>query len=371
MKKINKQNICFFANNISECGGLERMCILLANELSKTNLYNIFILSIYMFEEPHFSISPAVKVDSLFKIASKIKPFRYFTKNVDTRKNALLHYLKNFNIDVLIDVDTPLSLISTYPTKELEIRHISWDHFNHNAYEYSKERKKAFICNLENDNNVVVLTKADREYYIDKGFLNKHVNQIYNCSPLENYHYKELPKTKTIVSIGRYSWDKGFDLLLKAWKIIEDKFPDWKLEIYGPKYNWWKQINDLKSHLNLNNVFLNTEVQDISKVYCSSEIYVCSSRLEGFGLVLLEACSFGLPVVSFDCPDGPGEMLINGYNSYLAETENFLMLADNLSKLMLNRKLRNEFSVNSFELSKRFSKDVFIDNWVKLLHEIS
>lgn len=370
LKNRSVKKICLFSNNISYCGGLERICIKLANELNKFDNFKVYLLSLYIFNKPHFYIDKNVTLRSLFKLGSKIKAFRFFSKNNFIRKWWLYWYLKLNNIDILIDVDTPLTILSSHAVSRLKIKHISWDHFNHYAYEYSKDRKKAFDLNLENKTNVVVLTKADYNYYIKKGYKSDFVTQIYNCSSIECSKWKLPKKSKTIVSVGRYSWEKGFDLLLKAWKIIEDKFPDWQLKIYGPKYNYWDKINLLKNKLELKNISLNTEVDNIESVYKSAEIYACSSRLEGFSLVLLEACNFSLPIVSFDCPDGPGEILINDHNSYLVEEGNYLDFAEKLANLIMDEDKREEFSHNSFERSKKFNTKVFVDQWVDLLNNV-
>jgi len=125
---------------------------------------------------------------------------------------------------------------------------------------------------------------------------------------------------KRVISIGRYDYDKGNDLLLKIWSIVEKRFPDWRLDIYGmgDQLPYISIMNQLG--INENRCELHGPLTDVKNEYLSSSIFVLPSRFEGFGLVLIEAMACGVPVVSFDCENGPRSIISDSIDGFLIPT---------------------------------------------------
>lgn len=118
-------------------------------------------------------------------------------------------------------------------------------------------------------------------------------------------------KNKKIIAMGRLNNQKGFDLLIEAWSKLESDFKDWEVNIFGDgalKEQLQKQIDNK----NLKKIFLRGYSKDVAKDMADASIFVLTSRYEGFGLVLLEAQALGLPCVSFDCKEGPSEIIDDG-----------------------------------------------------------
>lgn len=174
---------------------------------------------------------------------------------------------------------------------------------------------------------------------------------------------------KEIVSIGRLDFQKGYDLLIKAWRIVIKSCPDWILNIYGggSDYNLLKDL--IRTYHLEKSVFIHHPTNEISKVYLAASLYVMSSRYEGLPMVLLEAMSYGLPIVSFDCPCGPKDVVKD--NGLLVENGNIDDLAQAVIKLIESKKLRTEMGRKSIEYSLMYSHEVIMAKWNELFYGIT
>src|SRR5690606_22145934 len=136
-----------------------------------------------------------------------------------------------------------------------------------------------------------------------------------------------VQKNKTVIAVGKHSFQKGYDLLMEAWKIVVTKHPEWKLEIYGTQHDNFS-IKPLIVEYELeSSVELYDPTKEIASKFQKASIPVLSSRYEGFGMVITEAMACGLPSVSFDCPHGPSDIITNRYNGLLVEKGNTTNLA--------------------------------------------
>lgn len=281
------------------------------------------------------------------------------------------HILKKHNVKVVIDVGSPKSLLTTKAVDGLEIKVICWDHFNYESF-----RKRWCYDDLKqlilsgNIHRLVVLTQTDVESYSknEKEFPKDVVCQIYNPSPIQTEGY--IPHfSKKVLACGRLAHQKGFDLLLDAWKEVEQRNTDWELEIVGDGHMQQKleqQVEDNK----LQHVTISHFTNNIKEKYTEAGIFVMSSRYEGFPLALLEAESTSLPMVSFDCKTGPNEIIRHGYNGYLAETEDPHDLAVKLLAVMNDDNLREQMGLHAFEASRQFTTDKIIDQWEMLINQL-
>lgn len=177
----------------------------------------------------------------------------------------------------------------------------------------------------------------------------------------------DVPKKKQVISLGRMSFQKGYDLLIEAWQSVHASNRDWTLEIYGEgeqRETLEKMVSDTKlSHT----VHLNHATDNVNEKLSESEIYVLSSRVDNFPMVLLEAMSNKLPIVAFDCPNGPGAILSDGEDAILVERENVQSLAQQITRLIQNETQRTQMGKNGFENVKRFSAAKVMAQWDKLI----
>lgn len=177
---------------------------------------------------------------------------------------------------------------------------------------------------------------------------------------------------KNVISVGRLAFQKGFDYLLHAWKIIHEKFPDWKLNIYGfdkgekNNLNSYISENDLESSVSINN-----PVKDIRAKYLESSIYVLSSRYEGFPMVLGEAMACGIPCIAFRCKTGPDEIISHNEDGILVpEVGDIDGLSNAICKLIEDKNLRKKFGEKAKDNIHRFDLEKIMKQWDNVLHEL-
>lgn len=212
---------------------------------------------------------------------------------------------------------------------------------------------------------VVTLTKQDVPFWQNYAQRIEVIPNILTITPKTVKNYEE----KCAISAGRYMSEKGFDRLLKAWHLLDEQYSDWHLYIFGNgDRRPYQQIVD---QLQLNStVHLMPATNDIAEEFSKSSIYVMSSRYEGFGLVLAEAMSCGLPCVSFDCPYGPREIIKDGEDGLLAEDGNIADLAKKIEYLMSDSELRKRMGAKAYINITRYRPEVIMAKWINLFENI-
>ena len=119
-----------------------------------------------------------------------------------------------------------------------------------------------------------------------------------------------------------------------------------------------------------NRCHLNGPVEDVVKAYQESSIFVLSSRFEGFGMVLIEAMACGLPVVSFDCPAGPDEIITDGVDGLLVPSGDVHALAEKLMALMFDGNLRKRLGQQARQTAQRYDMTTLADQWTALFEKV-
>ena len=167
----------------------------------------------------------------------------------------------------------------------------------------------------------IILTEEDREQWN-----NPKIKVIPNSL---SFYPSEVSKceNKKIISVGRLEYQKGYDILIEVWKGVFEKHKDWILEIYG-EGSLRKELEEKIEKLGLeNSLLLKGTVSNIQEKYLESSIYVMTSRYEGLPMVLIEAMACGLPLVSFDCPCGPKDVITDKEDGYICKLGNIEEMA--------------------------------------------
>lgn len=309
----------------------------------------IHYLSVDSFEKSgKLSVLKTIK-DSYFKLLDLLKRLHYAEGGVIISTNVYLAFSAYL-------VKKRLSY------KKLKI--VSCEHFTVTA---TSKLTNFFRYIFYSKINVVMLTERDRDF-IARKYSPINCVCIPNAIPFPLQRYKGKDK-KTIIAIGRYTQQKGFDLLIRAFSLIAEKFSDWTLKIIGDDYGDGKLLKELIEENNLNNVILQPSSSYIEQFYKEAAFYVMSSRFEGLPMVLLEALSFGLPIVSFDCPTGPA-LLVGDLNGKLIENGNILLLAEGMEQFMINEDFRISKASGAEEVAKKFSKDNINKLWDEFFNKI-
>lgn len=215
--------------------------------------------------------------------------------------------------------------------------------------------------------HLTVLTKIDRECLQGRF---KNVSVMPN--PVKFIPVNRVPqKEKSIIAVGRVNFYriKGFDILIKAWKRIEYKYPDWHLRIIGAgNVENVSKLEELAAESK--QVHFIPHTSDIIKEYNRAELFVLSSRYEGFPLVLLEAMSQGCACIGCSFKGRLEEIIVDGVNGVLCETENVEMLADKMDFIISNKEARFNFQENAIHSLDRFRQSNISAMWEDLIKRV-
>lgn len=357
--------ITFFINDAAGKGGTERVTCMIANMLAQNMDYTVEILSLYQSRPKlHFELSSAVQLRSLFSRPGSgiIRfPATWF---------KLHRHLKRNDIDIIIDVDGILDLYSIPASIGTPTKVISWEHFNYRTNPDGPYRKISRPLAGRYASAIVTLTEQDKRYY-ENGLgrkLKSQVIAIHNpmqtkCDSAYN------PDSHIIVSAGRLTYQKGFDLLIEAAHRVLPKHPEWQWYILG-EGEQRSELEHMIAKSNLTKQIHMPGMVNIDDFLSKASFFVMSSRFEGLPMVLLEAKAHSLPIISFDCQTGPAEIVNNGVNGLLVPPENTDKLAETVEMLIDSPKQRIEYSSHAMEGSEQFSAAHIIRQWDMLIQSL-
>ena len=222
------------------------------------------------------------------------------------------------------------------------------------------------LIDVFNKYNSLVLLNKDEKKYFPKA----------NTFEINNFTdfvvEKNIEKENTIIAAGRIVPAKQFEELAIIWKKIHLNFPDWKNKIFGDgDPNTIINLKKTVSELKIENSFLIFEAtKNIKLEMQKSKVYAMTSQTECFPMVLLEAQICGLPIISYDCPNGPRNIINNEVDGFLIEDKNRILFAEKLSFLLTNKDLLIKMSQNSSVNVNRFNKSKIMTIWNNLFQEV-
>jgi glycosyltransferase involved in cell wall biosynthesis len=277
----------------------------------------------------------------------------------------LLRYLLPLRDGVVIGTRPAINLAVAYVVSPSVVR-VGQDHMNLRTY---NDRLKAQIAAAYPRLDLVsTLTEGDAEDY--RRHLKDRTRVV--CMPNgvpELGGRRAALDNKVVVAAGRMGPQKGFDRLLPVWAKVAQEHPDWELRIWGGG----KGIGKLRDQAEELGIADSARVMGFTNrlhdEFADSSLYVMSSRKEGFPMVLLEAMSAGLPVVSYDCPTGPRDIVREGVDGYVVPDGDGDALASAMSRLMADAELRKRFGAAALEGAARYDLAHIARRWEELLSE--
>ena len=258
-------------------------------------------------------------------------------------------------------------------SKKIGEMHVLRSHFRNfekndsNAFKeiFAKFWMHRLIGKLRKLERMIVLTDKDCDAWSELD------NVVAIPNPLSIIPQTISPLTeKRVIAVGRYYQEKGFDLLLEAWAKVYKTHPEWRLEIFGDGDKTSYETIRERLGIPASCCILNGRTNAIEQEYLNSSVFVCSSRFEGFGMVLVEAMACGLAVVSFDCPWGPGSIIANGKDGLLVENGNTVLLADAIASVMDDADLRNTLAHTAIQSVKRYHMENIASQWRSLFDSL-
>ena len=378
-----KYKIVYCTPALYMAGGVERVLTLKANYFAEHFEYDITIILTEGKDKPFFyPLSDKIKVINLdlnfeeLWTCSFLKKVIVYLRKQRRFKKTLTRELMRIRPDITVSLlRREINFITGIKdgSKKIGEMHINRAHYRNFEGKNVSLFKKLFaslwmhslVGKLRRLDQLVVLTEKDKDAWTELG----HVEVIPDPLSFEPTRISSLNE-KRVIAIARYSHEKGIDLLLQAWAIVESKFPDWHLDVYGDgDTTAYHQLME-KLGISSERCALNGRTNDVEHVYCESSIFVLSSRFEGFGMVLLEAMACGLPVVSFDCPWGPRVIVRDGEDGFLVENGNVEALAKGLSCLMCDDSLRKSMATAGTNNVRRFKMERIAERWKSLFDEL-
>ena len=322
------KNIVILALHLGE-GGIENAISSLSNILCEK--YNVKIISTYkMQDNPAFYIDERVEIEylindkpnkkELINSAREIKVFKFLKEVFKSirilllKKHLMIKKIKELDADIVFSTrDIHNKWLGKYGNKN--IIKIAQEHNHHNN---NKKYINKIVKSLKNIDYFMPTSQELAIFYKDK--INNTKTKVKYIRNSISYYPSKVSKLedKNIITVGRLSKEKGYLDLIDVYKIIAEKYPDWKLKIVGDGI----QKEELENKIKENSMEKFIELtgfknkKELEEIELQSSIYVMTSFTEAFGLVLIEAESYGLPIVVFDSAQGAHEIVENGKNGF-------------------------------------------------------
>ena len=385
---------CLFG--VYSTGGIERVTTVKANWLAEHG-YEVYLVTTgHAGRSSYYPLHPSIKHIDLglcYDEAGELSRFTVYRRNYPKYRRHREELEKLF-ADIRPDIAVAAGwhegsfLFQLKDGSKKIIEHHGWRHANVALYPvYLRElgyvtamtRFKYWLRTLWGNlmtykqgrydrqfDRLVVLTEEDKTYCSHCPTTSVIPNPIttpsLEVSPLSD---------KVILAVGRLDNQKNFPELIDIWALIAKDYPDWKLRIVGEGYTDVRILKKVKEHGLEEQFELCPFTKEIQKHYLSASIYAMTSAFEGLPLVLVEAESMGLPLVSYACPCGPRDIIRDGQDGFLVEPGNQKAFASRLRQLIEDEELRRRMGQAAKINSQRFSLENVMKQWVDLFAELT
>lgn len=375
---MNIMKIVYCINGTYNSGGMERVLMLKANYLVEKVRCEVSIVTTQQFGRRNFfEFSPKIHFYDLGINYDEFKHENLLIRSIDKLKKmrrhrkqlaCLLSQLRpdvcismfDFDFEFLYDIkDGSKKILEYHFCKDQKVIEAN------NLVMKMIQRIRILVWKrkIVQYDKFVVLTNEDRMAW----------GNLSNICVIPNF-LPSLPDIKAelinkkVLSIGRISFQKGFDLLVQAWSLVSCSYPDWKLIIRGngDSTKLWNMINKL--HLS-ESIFIKPATDNIQEEYLNSSLFVMSSRYEGLPMVLLEAMSYGLPIVTFACPCGPRDIIQHSYGTLVSKGD-IHALADAIKDWIAHKEKRKSGGINARVAVSQYSQDEIMRSWIELLNSM-
>jgi glycosyltransferase involved in cell wall biosynthesis len=352
--------ICFIIHNVTARAGSERAQASLANALS-TRGESISIWSMYgRGKPPGFPLASNVKVSY-----GQQNPWPYFLDYPWLACVFAFHVLR-LKPEWIVCTGANRLLVALLAAFVPGVKVAVWEHFPvSNSVTKPRGRLARMIASVV-ASRIVTLTRSDQELYATlyapAGTVSLIPNIVHSPGP------SGAARGKEFLAMGRLSREKGFDLLLDAWAIAAQRLPEWSLRIVGDGRMRDELTQQARALGIESRVVFAPFSDDPFSLYSACGAFVLSSRFEGLPFVLIEAMTCGTACISFDCPNGPREVIRNGVNGLLVPSAQVDALAGAMVKLGENPMLRQKLGNAARGVSKPYSEPIVAARWHEVLY---
>ena len=350
--------ILIYTNSISPAGGLERVISKHIEFMAHSN--KIFLLTKEpgksFYDLPDEVVQSDLGLNYIFDRKSRFRRILFFISNLFPTVFQLRSRLKKINPDVIY-VATPLNLFELFLARLFQINYSLSDVIitEHAAYSaYNKFYKLIIKFLYKKVALLLVPTRSDSSFYKKIGIMNEYLPNPLSFKP-STFSTNE---SKIVLNIGRLTDDKQHNVLINIWSRVNNK-EGWILKIIGTGENFQELSNKIKVMGLSDSILICSPTKNIEAEYISASIFVLTSRVEGFGLVLLEAMACGLPCISFNCPSGPQDIIANKHSGFLVDPGDEVNFLERLESLIKDIDLRRQFGISARNESLKY-EDIVI-----------
>lgn len=383
--------IAFLCNNFKSLNGVERVWSQKLSMLAEHPNYEVYLITYNQYGEPlSFPISDKVNhIDLATRYISRCSYhgiYQYIDRFMSERsfRKELNEMLEKLSPNIVVCADLHVSDLKAVLSSKVQAVRIVECHCGLSAYFedikkfkglYKRIRERILkwqlISAIRKFDKIIVMTESER--------LAWHLKDKVVCIPnmLVTYPNQEPDKShvhKCVISVGRYAYQKGYDMLLESWRMVQNAHPDWTLHVYGShdgSVGDYEQLKDQIQQYHITNVNLHQSTNDVYSCYAKSDFYVMSSRYESFGLVLIEAMSCGLPVISFDCKYGPQSIIRNGRTGVLVSPNDTKEMATVICLMIENIETRQQMTVSARLESKNYTSEKIMPIWYEFYESLA
>lgn len=377
-----KYKIVYLTPSLYVSGGLERVLTLKANYFADHFGYDVTIILTDGKDKPFFyPLSDKIKIINLdinfeeLWFCPMLKKTWLYLKKQRVFRRRLTEELMRLRPDITISLlRREVNFLNDIQDGSRKIGELHVNRQNYRDLDHSRNPLKRLFAwwwmrsltgHLRQLDRFVVLTCEDRKQWVG----------LHNVEVIPDPLSFTPPAVSTltekrVIAVGRYTYQKGFDILLRSWASVEKQFPEWHLAIFGAGNNepYKQQARELGLDPARCHIMNNTP--DIQSEYLKSSLFVFSSRFEGFGMVLVEAMACGLPVVSFDCPCGPLDIVTDDVDGYLVSTGDADQLAARMAYLMGHHDELQRMSQHARDKASYYAMDRLALRWKRLFDEV-
>lgn len=358
--------VCFLTGTLNAFAGAERMTAVIANGLAERG-YRVLILSLYD-RTSVFPLHANVVHHALFEARPSFKR-EYLATVMGIRR-----FVRTHEVDVLVEVDTMLTLFTVPATLGTRVRRVAWEHCHFDEDLGRPARRGARWLAAHTNAAIVVLTERDRQRWLTLRMGTSRVRVIGNALPFAMPAEPAPRDQHILLAVGRLTHAKGFDTLLRAWAQAHASLPTWHLRIVGDgeaRDALGDQLRTLSktTALAASVTFAGTTA-DVGEEYSQAAAFCLSSRYEGFGLVLIEAMAYGLPIVATNCETGPKALLEDEANAVVVPVDDDAALGRALVRVCTDAALQGRLATHGRAFARHFELPRILTHWTNLLDSL-
>lgn len=332
--------------------------------LFASNGHRVSLLILDHSAESFYQINPGIErhqIPLLFGITERGNMLTRkieFYRNISQLKKAVL----KMQPDIILSSEYPFTVASVLAGCSKYARVYAWEHHHFHWLKKSWFWKKMYQYALGKTTGIICLNEQEAGYYQQYSPVSIIPNHTVNHAG----RFTDISQ-KQMITVGRLIHRKGIDLLLTVAKSILKNNPDWT----------WKIIGDGEMETQVRDFILQEKMQErliltppvsnnLSDEFCGSSVYIMTSRFEAFPMVLLEAMSYGLPCISFDCPSGPSAIISHQQNGLLIAPENTNSMENAIQELINDPEKRMDMSAQAIIRARQYTGETVYKQWEHL-----